>query len=121
MDNATDHSEEMVGYLRAMASVALRPLAEEVLDSYEKALLFTKLDGNTPQLKLQELTRIPQATISRWVNEFTDAGLVATRGKNFRNHQARFTLRELGINIADLKKKAGSDQDVVPAATTGGE
>ncbi len=80
MDNTANHSEEMVGYLRAMASVALRPLAEEVLDSYDKALLF-----------------------------------------NFRNHQARFTLRELGINITALKKKTGSEQEVVTAATTGGE
>lgn len=119
MDNDDSRWEAVLGYLRVMASVAVRPLAEEILDTYEKALLFSRLDGNTPQLKLQEMTKIPQATISRWVNEFTDAGIVAPPGKAFRNHQARFTLGELRVNIAGLKKKGGSESEVivdVPAA-----
>ncbi|TMI55222.1 hypothetical protein E6H14_09360 [Candidatus Bathyarchaeota archaeon] len=121
MDNDDIRWEAVLGYLRAMASVALRPMAEEVLDTYEKALLFSKLDGNTSQLKLQEMTRIPQATISRWVNEFTDAGIVAPPGKAFRNHQARFTLRELRVNMAGLKKKAGSESEVIAVPPAGGE
>ena len=121
MDNDDIRWEAVLGYLRAMASVALRPMAEEVLDTYEKALLFSKLDGNTSQLKLQEMTRIPQATISRWVNEFTDAGIVAPPGKAFRNHQARFSLRELRVNMAGLKKKAGSESEVIAVPPAGGE
>jgi len=91
-----------------MAAAALRPTVIRVLDTYEKALLFSKLDGNTPQLKLQDLTKIPQPTISQWLTRFAEAGIVSLPNELYRNHRAMFTLQELGINIATLRKRSPS-------------
>lgn len=91
-----------------MAATTLRPTAGRVIDTYEKALLFSKLDGNTRQLRLQEATKVPQPTISVWLGKFTEAGIVSPPDEVYRNYRALFTLQELGINIATLKKRAGS-------------
>ncbi len=113
-----DKTELLLGdirnYLRIMAATAKQSMAKQVLDIYEKALLFSKLDGNTPQLKLQELTNVPQATISVWMGKFTEAGIVTPPSEANRNYRALFTLQELGINIGTLKKR-GSSERVVEA------
>ncbi len=97
------------GYLRSMAATALRPTAGRVLDTYEKALLFSKLDGNTPQLRLQEITKVPQPTISAWLGRFMEAGIVSPPDEIYRNYRALFTLQELGINITTLKRRASAE------------
>ena len=84
----------------------MRPVAAQVIDTFEKAVIFGKLDGYSSQQKLQELTKIPQATISRWVNDFTEAGIVAPPEGIYKNHRALFSLRELGIDSPALKKRS---------------
>jgi len=111
-----DKTELLLGdirsYLRSMAATAKRPEAEQVLDTYEKALLFSKLDGNTPQLRLQQLTNVPQPTISAWMGKFMEAGIVTPPNEGYRNYRSLFTLQELGINIATLKKRGGTERVV---------
>ena len=113
-----DKSELLLGdirsYLRIIAATTKQSAAKEVLDTYEKALLFSKLDGNTPQLRLQELTSVPQPTISVWMGKFIEAGIVTPPSEVNRNYRALFTLQELGINIGTLKKRSGSERVVEP-------
>ncbi len=97
------------GYLRAMAAAALKPMAGRILDTYEKALLFSRLDGNTPQLRLQEITKVPQPTISAWLGKFMEAGIVSPPDEVYRNYRALFTVQELGVNISALKKRISSE------------
>ncbi len=116
MDKTEALLGDIRGYLRAMAAMAIRPMAGRVLDTYEKALLFSKLDGNTPQLKLQELIKVPQPTISIWMGKFMEAGIVSPPNDIYRNYRAMFTLQELGINIGTLKKRGGSENVTEPEA-----
>ncbi len=120
IDRKMDKTEAILGdirsYLRSMAATAKQSVAERVLDTYEKALLFSKLDGNTPQLRLQELTKIPQPTISIWMGKFMEAGIVSPPNEIYRNYRALFTLQELGINIGTLRKRAGSESITEPEA-----
>ena len=109
MDKTEALLGDIRGYLKIMAATALRPMAGRVLDAYEKALLFSKLDGNTPQLKLQELTKVPQPTISIWMGKFMEAGIVSPPNDIYRNYRAMFTLQELGVSIGTLKKRGGSE------------
>src|SRR6266581_8032754 len=113
-----DKTEALLGdiraYLKIMAATALRPMAGRVLDTYEKALLFSKLDGNTPQLRLQELTKVPQPTISIWMGKLMEAGIVTPPNDIYRNYRAMFTLQELGITIGSLKKRSGSGSVIGP-------
>jgi len=100
-------------YLRITAASSLRESAAQVIDTYEKALVFGRLDGNTSQQKLQEITNTPQATVSRWVSDFTEAGIVAPPDDIYKNHRALFTLRELGINSAALKKRSKTTESTM--------
>jgi DNA-binding transcriptional ArsR family regulator len=99
-------------YVRIMAAMALRPIAGRVLDAYEKAVLYSKLDGNTAQLRLQEITGVPQPTISVWLSKFTEAGIVAPPDEAYRSYRALFTLQELGINVGLLRKKRAVSEGV---------
>lgn len=114
-----DRTEVLLGdiraYLRITAAGSLRGTAAQVIDTYEKSIVFSRLDGNTSQLKLQELTKTPQATISRWISDFTEGGIVAPPDDIYKNHRALFSLRELGIDSAILKKRSKTIEPVVTA------
>jgi len=106
MDKTLELLSDIRDYLRITAASSLRSIAAQVIDIYEKAVVFSRLDGNTSQPKLQDITKTPQATISRWVSDFTEAGIVAPPGDAYKNHRALFTLKELGIDIGTLKKRS---------------
>ncbi len=114
MDKTEALLGDIRGYVKFMAATALRPMAGRVLDTYEKALLFSKLDGNTPQLKLQELTKVPQPTISIWMGKFMEAGIVSPPNDIYRNYRAMFTLQELGISIGTLKRRGRPESVAEP-------
>jgi len=97
-------------YLKAIAASSIRPIASRTIDSYEKAQVYGKLDGYSPQLKLAELTGVPQPTISVWLARFTEALLVAPPDEGHKGHRALYTLQELGINTSVLVKKKGSPE-----------
>lgn len=92
-------------YLRISAAVASRNLASKVLDTQEKANVYEKLYEGAPQAKIEAMTGVPQQTVSRWINEFVEAGLATPPNEYSRNYTALFTLRELAINISELAKR----------------
>jgi hypothetical protein len=93
-------------YLRLSAAAALRANASSVLDTCEKALVYSKLDGKMTQTKIEADTSVPQPTVSIWLTGFVQAGLVAPPDQYNSSHRALFTLQELGIELGTLKKRA---------------
>jgi len=93
-------------YLRISAAAASKVSAPEILDTYEKALIYSMLDGKTSQGKVEQTTEVPQPTISRWLETFVQARLVSPPDEYNQSHRALFTLAELGIELATLKKRA---------------
>jgi DNA-binding transcriptional ArsR family regulator len=106
---------DMPFYLKAMALSSIRPIALRAIDTYEKAHLYSKLDGYTPQLRLSESTGVPQPTISVWLAKFTEALIVAPPDEGHKGYRALYTLQELAINTASLAKKRGSAEAHVEA------
>jgi len=93
-------------YLRISAAAASRTAAKSVIDTYEKALVYSKLDGKITQIKIEADTKVPQPTISIWLSGLVQAGLVAPPDQYNNSHRALFTLQELGIELGTLKKRA---------------
>jgi len=96
---------ELIIYVRGSAAAAARPIAAKVLDSYEKAIVYSKLDGKTSQPKIEAATSVPQRTISDWLGLFVRAGLASEPSKYFASHKALFSLEELNIDLTSLRKK----------------
>ncbi len=106
-------------YLRVTAAAVSRENAVRVVDSVEKAIIYAKLDGNTSQGKLEQVTGIPNQTLSHWLPEFVLEGIASPPNEYYRSHRALFTLQELGINPSALKKrtaKSGSKASEQPAS-----
>jgi hypothetical protein len=82
-----------------------RTNASKFLDTYEKALVYSKMDGIITQVKLEQLSGVPRRTISDWMIVFVESGLAAPPDDYYRNYRALFTPRELSIEIAALKKR----------------
>lgn len=99
-------------YLRISAAAASRATAKGVLDTYEKALVYSKLDGKTAQTKIEADTKVPQPTISVWLTGFVQAGLVAPPDQYNTSHRALFTLQELGIELGMLKKRVKASKPI---------
>jgi ribosomal 50S subunit-recycling heat shock protein len=105
-------------YLRISAAAASRAVAKTVLDTYEKASVYSKLDGKTSQTKIEADTKVPQATISVWLGSFVQGGLVSVPSQYNSSHKALFTLQELGIEFDTLKKRtkvSKTNQELSPA------
>jgi len=109
MEKSDQLSVDIRFYLKAIAASSIRPIAARAIDTYEKAQLYSKLDGLTPQLRLSESTGVSQPTISVWLSKFTEALIVAPPDDNHKGHRALYTLAELGINISILKKKGSTE------------
>ena len=105
-------------YFRISAAAASRVSAAEILDTYEKAFVYSKLDGETSQNKIEQATGVPQRTISNWVTAFVQAGLVSPPDEYNESHRALFALQELGINLSTLKKRAKKARPSPETATT---
>jgi transposase len=105
-------------YLRTSAAVASRNIASKVFDTQEKAQVFEKLSEGASQAKIEAVTGIPNQTISRWINEFVEAGLVTPPNEYSNSYRALFTLRELAINTSELTKRTKKQQVETKAQTT---
>ena len=108
-------------YLRISAASVLKVSAARVLDTCEKALVYSKLDGKTSQSKIEQATGVPQQTVSFWLVTFVQEGLVAPPDEFNEGHKSLFALQELGIELATLKKRAKKgarpSQEPTPATT----
>lgn len=92
-------------YLRISAASSAKSSAAIIIDSYEKGVVFGKLDGLTTQIKLEQITKIPISTINRWLDSFLKGRIIAPPGEYYPNYRALFTLDELEIKLEDLKKR----------------
>jgi len=99
-------------YIRISAAAASRVTARSVIDTYEKAIVYSKLDGKTSQTKIEADTKVPQTTVSGWLAEFMQVGLVAPSDKYNPSHKALFTLQELGIDFGVLKRREKASKAV---------
>ncbi|MCW4002620.1 MAG: hypothetical protein NWE95_01730 [Candidatus Bathyarchaeota archaeon] len=99
MSETNEILKDIRTYLRISAANASRSIAKTTIDTLEKAQVYEKLSEGKSQRKIEEETKIAQTTISSWVGKFIEAGLVNPQGKPL------FTLREIGINTADLAPK----------------
>jgi hypothetical protein len=97
--------DEILFYVRAIAAEYFKEKAQAVINSYEKAQVYSLLDGKHSQCKIEEILNIPQRTISDWVSLFVGNGLVAPPTNYRKFHKALFTLKELGINVSKLSGK----------------
>ncbi|SRR6266540_3308479 len=98
-------NSDIRAYLRVIASAQVKPNAFKVINTYEKALVYSMMDRSVSQIKLQQTTGVPQRTISDWMLAFVELGLAAPPDEFNQNHRALFTLRELGIDLGSLKKR----------------
>lgn len=96
---------EMRAYLRITAAVSLRSVAERVIDTQEKAIVFSKMDGKTSTYVIAEATSIPPRTVANWGEEFVKAGLASPPNEFFPSHRALFSLTELSVDMSLLRKR----------------
>jgi DNA-binding transcriptional ArsR family regulator len=106
-------------YLRIGAAIASRDIASKVLDTQEKAQVYEKLYEGASQTGIKAATGIPQPTVSRWIDEFIEAGLVTPPNEYSKNYRALFTLRELAINTSELAKRKKKQQVEANAENAG--
>ncbi len=92
-------------YTRIAAAASLRQTAARIFDTYEKALAYTKMDGNTSTYKIADVTTVPQRTVATWADDFVQANLAAPPDEIHSSHKALFTLSELVIDLSTLKKR----------------
>src|SRR3972149_3650702 len=102
-------------YLRIGAAIASKSIASKVLDTQEKTQVYEKLYEGASQPKIEAATGVPQQTVSRWINEFVEAGLVTPPNEYSKNYRAVFTLRELAINTTELEKRKKKEQAATEA------
>ena len=107
---------EILTYLRASAASATKSRAHEVLDDYSKAMVYKHLDGSKAQAKVAEAAGVSQATVSRYAQDFVEAGLATPPSKFYTNYRALFTLEELGIDSGALKKREQTKAKKPPPA-----
>jgi hypothetical protein len=92
-------------YIRLSAAATAKASAFSIIDSYEKGLIYEKLDGHTTQVKLEQTTKIPQSTINRWLELFLQGRIITPPDEYYPSYRALFTLQELGIALDALKKR----------------
>lgn len=115
-------------YVRLSAAASAKTSASNIIDTYEKGLMYSKLDGQVTQVKLEQTLKIPQSTINRWLDCFLEGRIVAPPDEFHPGYRALFTLQELEIKLDALKKRTTkeaktnqkADQSVILSSTTKG-
>lgn len=95
---------EIMTYIRATAAIGLKEKTKGILNSYRKALAYQNLDGNRPQTEIAKICGVSQPMISGYANEFVSNGLAIEPNRYYRFHRALFSLGELEVDLASLKK-----------------
>lgn len=122
MENDVLKNEEIVynmtAYLRIIAADSVKQMASEVIDKWEKAMAYSKMDGNTSQAKIASVMGVPAKTISNWADDFVRYHLVLLPSKYNISHKALFSLEELGVEVSNLKKQYQSKKADTAAETS---
>jgi hypothetical protein len=92
-------------YLRTTAAASSRSAAQRVIDSQEKAVAYSKMDGKTSTYAIADATGVPPRTVANWAEDFVHAGLTSPPGELFPSHRALFSLNELSVNLTILKAR----------------
>jgi transposase len=109
---------DIIAYLRISAAATKRAVAKNTLDTYEKALVYNKLDGKTSQAKLEADTKVPKTTIADWLAGYVQAGLASPPNQYNPSHKALFTLQELEIELGMLKKRTKGSKSILQPSPT---
>jgi hypothetical protein len=88
--------------------VASKATANKVIDSWEKAAAYAKMDGKTSTYKIAETVGVPQRTVATWADDLVKASLASPPDEFHSSHKAMFSLGELSIDLAQLKKRKAS-------------
>lgn len=99
---------ELHAFARTTAATSVSPRAKRVIDNYQKALVYTNLDGARSDYQISDLTGVPRRTVTDWVKEFVKNNLaigLGEAGKKGRLERALYTLEELDIDLNSLKKE----------------
>lgn len=96
-------------YLRISAAAVAKANVSTIIDTYEKGLIYSKLDGQITQVKLEQTTKIPQSTINRWLDSFLQGRIIAPPDEYYPSYRALFTLQELDIKLDELKRREKKD------------
>jgi len=114
MEETSDDTNRILNdirtYLRITALAAARQTAMRVLDSYEKAIVYSKMDGKTSSYKIADATAVPQRTVADWADEFVKSSLASPPNEFYQSHKALFSLSELFIDLTTLKRRRKPDQ-----------
>lgn len=105
-------------YTRIAAAASSKQTAVRVFDSYEKALVYTKMDGKTSTYKIADATGVPQRTVATWADDFVLANLAAPPDEIHSSHKALFSLSELSIDLSTLKKRKKLAETAPPVSST---
>ena len=113
----SDHSDRDIAilndirsYLRITAASSSRDVASKVIDTQEKANIYSKMDGKTSTFQIADATGVPQRTVGNWAEDFVKSGLASPPNEFFRSHRALFSLTELAVDISLLKKRKKKEE-----------
>ncbi|XHH08082.1 MAG: hypothetical protein ACFCUE_10970 [Candidatus Bathyarchaeia archaeon] len=105
-------------YIRISAATASKAAALNVINLQEKAQVYQKLSENKSQVRIEQETGVPIATVNRWIGEFVEAGLVTEPNEYSTEYKALFSLRELGVNVTELGRRKARQQSTKPKEAT---
>jgi hypothetical protein len=121
MENTNTKTEEtlheIAAYLRIIAASSVKQRAGEVINKWQKAMVYDKMDGNTSQQKIATAIGVPQRTVANWADEFLHYHLAVPPSVFNSSHKALFSLEELNVDVSSLKKqysKTAAEQPSTP-------
>ena len=100
---------ENLTYVRSMAAMAAKSTAKIAIDTYEKARVYSMLNGEKTHYGISDDLKIPRETVRNWVGSFLGNGLAAVPNTYSKSNKALYTLDELGINLDSLRSKSKKD------------
>jgi hypothetical protein len=92
-------------YLRITAAASSKVTALKLFDSWEKSIVYDRMDGKTSTYKLAQAVEVPQRTVATWADDFVRAGLAAPPDEFHPSHRALFALGQLSVDSTSLKKR----------------
>jgi hypothetical protein len=104
-------------YLRITAAASSRQAAGRVIDSQEKAIAYSKMDGKTSSYQIADALDIPPRTVANWAEDFVISGLASPPNELFASHRALFFLNELSVNSSELKNRKKREQVRLPISS----
>jgi len=103
LSNSDKMNMEKLIYLRIIAAASMRIVAEKIINTYRKAIVYKNLNGKNSHEQVSKITKVPRRTVSSYIEEFVSLGLVVRASELSKYDKALFTLEELQIDIDFMK------------------